>query len=145
MNDVLFVAFSDTLPSLARCWNPCACGLLTPVCPLMKPNSRSRAEPRKSSPPLYEALFSAGTYVDRSSTAVSGWPASVDRYTIGWPESKPLTNSMSTQDSWNEPEGESVGFLAMWMPSTRSAVLVWVVTSNGPLPTATIGALYTVS
>ena len=29
----------------------------------------------------------------------------------------------------------------MWMPSTRSAVLVWFVTSNGPLPVAMIGAL----
>jgi hypothetical protein len=29
----------------------------------------------------------------------------------------------------------------MWMPSTRSAVLVWRVTSKGPLPVATIGAL----
>ena len=65
------------MPSLARCWNPCACGLFTPVCPLTKPNSRSRAEPRKSSPPLNDTSFSAGTYVDRSSTAVSGWPASV--------------------------------------------------------------------
>ena len=33
----------------------------------------------------------------------------------------------------------------MWMPSTRSAVLVWLATSYGPLPVATIGALYTVS
>ena len=30
---------------------------------------------------------------------------------------------------------------ARWMPSTRSAVLVWWVTSNGPSPVATIGAL----
>ena len=66
-------------PSRTRCWKPWACGLRAPVWPLMKPNSRSRAEPRKSSQPLHDALFSAGTYVDRSSTAVSGWPASVDR------------------------------------------------------------------
>jgi len=33
----------------------------------------------------------------------------------------------------------------MWMPSARSDVLVWWVTSNGPLPVATIGALYTTS
>jgi hypothetical protein len=47
--------------SLTRCTNPCACGLAAPVWPLMKPNSRSRADPRKSSPPLNDALFSAGT------------------------------------------------------------------------------------
>src|SRR6266851_4841447 len=35
------------------CWKPCDCGLSAPVWPLMKPNSRSRDEPRKSSPPLY--------------------------------------------------------------------------------------------
>src|SRR5260370_40219518 len=61
---------------------------------------------------------------------------------IGWPASKPLTNSMSTQDSANWPGLEGP---AMWMPSTRSPVLVWVVTSNGPFPVATIGALYTTS
>ena len=33
----------------------------------------------------------------------------------------------------------------MWMPRTRSAVLVWFATSNGPFPVAMIGALYTVS
>ena len=38
-------------------------------------SSRSRAE----APPLYDASLSAGTYVERSSTAVSGWPASVLR------------------------------------------------------------------
>ena len=76
--------------------------------------------------------------MERSSTAVSGWPASVDRYTIGWPASKPLTNSMSTQDSANWPGADGP---AMWTPSTRSPVLVWWVTSKGPSPVATIGAL----
>jgi hypothetical protein len=71
---VFWLALSDIRLSLASCTNPWAFGLLTPVCPLTKPNSRSRAEPRKSSPPLNEASFSAGTYVARSSTAVSGWP-----------------------------------------------------------------------
>ena len=33
----------------------------------------------------------------------------------------------------------------MWTLSTRSPVLVWWVTSNGPSPVATIGALYTTS
>src|SRR5215468_6401175 len=47
---------------------------------------------------------------------------------------------MSAQDSANWP---GLDLPAMWMPSTRSPVLVWWVTSNGPLPTATIGALYT--
>jgi hypothetical protein len=32
----------------------------------------------------------------------------------------------------------------MCTPSARSAVLVWCVTSNGPLPAATIGALYAI-
>src|SRR6516165_7577395 len=62
-------------------------------------------------------------------------------YRIGWPASKPLTNSMSAQDSANWPGAEGP---AMWMASARSAVLVWWVTSNGPSPVATIGALYTV-
>jgi hypothetical protein len=43
------------------------------------PNKRSRADPRKSSPPLVPALSRAATYVERSRTAVSGWPASVLR------------------------------------------------------------------
>ena len=34
--------------------------VVAPVWPLMKPNRRSRAEPRKSSPPWYGALSSAG-------------------------------------------------------------------------------------
>ena len=46
---------------------------------------------------------------------------------------------MSAQDSANWPGLDGDG--AMWMPSTRSAVLVWFTTSNGPFPTATIGAL----
>src|SRR5258708_7680051 len=54
-------ASSLVCPSRTRCTNPCACGLLAPVCPVMTPKSRSRADPRKSSPPLYAALFSAGT------------------------------------------------------------------------------------
>ena len=57
---------------------------------------------------------------------------------MGWPASKPLTNSMSTQDSANWPGADGP---AMWTPSTRSAVLVWWVTSKGPSPVATIGAL----
>ena len=32
----------------------------------------------------------------------------------------------------------------MWMPSTRSPVLLWWTTSKGPSPVAMIGALYTV-
>src|ERR1700748_2792310 len=72
-------ASSLAWPSSTRCWKPWACELLAPVWPLMNPNRRSRAEPRKSSPPLNDASLSAGTYVERSSTAVSGWPASVLR------------------------------------------------------------------
>ena len=79
--------------------------------------------------------------MDRSSTAVSGCPASVDRYTIGWLPSKPLVISKSAHDSWNAPDGESAGDGAMWMPITLSEVLVWFTTSNGPFPVATIGAL----
>jgi hypothetical protein len=48
---------------------------------------------------------------------------------------------MSTHDSWNAPDGESAGDGAMWMASALSEVLVWLVTSYGPLPAATIGAL----
>src|SRR5262249_22756643 len=45
-------ASSAACPSLIGCTTPWACGLPAPVWPLMTPNSRSRAEPRKSSPPL---------------------------------------------------------------------------------------------
>src|SRR5258708_1122564 len=58
---LLALASEEANPSLTRCTNPCACVLPAPVWPLMKPNSRSRAEPRKSSPPLNDALFSACT------------------------------------------------------------------------------------
>src|SRR5581483_3214435 len=73
------LASSAAWPSLTRWTNPCASSFPSPVSPLTNPNRRSRAEPRKSSPPLYGALFRAGTYVARSSTAVSGCPASVLR------------------------------------------------------------------
>src|ERR1700751_1297684 len=49
---------------------------------------------------------------------------------------------MSAQDSANWP---GLDLPAMWMPSSRSPGLVWWTTSNGPLPAATIGALYTTS
>ncbi len=57
---------------------------------------------------------------------------------MGWQASNPLTNSRSAQDSANWPGLDGP---AMWTPSTRSSVLVWWVTSNGPSPVATIGAL----
>jgi hypothetical protein len=47
-------------------------------------------------------------------------------------------NSMSTHESANGPGWEGP---PMWMASARSEVLVWCVTSNGPSPVATIGAL----
>src|SRR5207253_3064191 len=49
---LLALASSEAWPSLTRLTKPCDSLLSAPVWPLTNPNRRSRAEPRKSSPPL---------------------------------------------------------------------------------------------
>jgi hypothetical protein len=60
-------------------------GLLTPLLAVDEAEQPlAGSGPRKSPPPLHGTSSSAGTQAGRSGTAVSGRPASVLRYTIGW-------------------------------------------------------------
>jgi hypothetical protein len=102
-----------------------------PTVALVKVKMDARAESARP-PPLGKARSaSAGTNVLRSIMAVKASEDSKLRYRIGLPFENPRTNR------W------SVVMPTVSIPRVRSWVSVCVVTSKGPSPVATIGALKT--